>query len=408
MAYLSSEAQKVRATMKHMKSGFLVYMLSAMFIVLQLTAGIAGATSREDNNTGKMVTNRLLTNVAAISTNDVWAVGYSFTSNGAPQTLTEHWNGTSWGIVPSPSVGTGDNYLNGVAAVSTNDVWAVGDYYSMGFFHGLIEHWDGTSWSVVTAPSMGSGNHLQGVAIVSQNNVWAVGYYFNGSIFQTLIEQWNSSSWSVVKSPNAGTNNNYLQRVSVVSGSASDIWAVGFSFTSNNISQTLTEYWNGTSWSIVPSPNVGTNGSNLWGIAATSQNDIWTVGSYATSNSVYQTLIERWNGMKWSVVKSPNVGTGDNILNGAVAVSAGSIWTVGSYINSAGSDRTLIEQWNGAKWSVVKSPNAGTGSNLLSEAAVVSASDIWTVGNYLNSNLKYRALIEHWNGMQWSIVKSPK
>ncbi len=394
--------------MKHMKKCFLVSMLAGICIGLQLTAGVAGAISRGPNNSASVTTNRLLTSVAAISTNDVWAVGYSFTSNGAPQTLTEHWNGTQWSIVSSPSVGIGDNYLNGVAAVSTNDVWAVGDYYSMGFYHGLIEHWDGSSWSVVTAPSMGNGNHLQGVAVVSQNNVWAVGYYFNGSIFQTLIEQWNGSSWSVVASPNAGTNNNYLQSVSVVSGSANHIWTVGFSFTSNNIAQTLTEQWNGSSWSIVSSPDAGTYGSNLWGVAATSQNDIWTVGSYAPTSTLYQNLIEHWNGSQWSIVNSPNVGTNDNTLNGVAIVSSNNVWTVGSYINSAGSGRTLIEHWNGTKWSIVKSPNVGKESNSPSGLAVVSASDIWTVGNYLNSNFMYQALIEHWNGTKWSIVKSPK
>ena len=40
----------------------------------------------------------------------------------------EHWNGTSWAIVPSPNMGTGNNHLNGVAAVSASDVWAVGYY----------------------------------------------------------------------------------------------------------------------------------------------------------------------------------------------------------------------------------------------------------------------------------------
>ncbi len=394
--------------MKHAKKCFLVSLFLAMFIALQLTAGVAGATSRQAAGEAKVITNHLLTAVAAISTNDVWAVGYSFTSNGAPQTLTEHWNGTQWSIVSSPNVGTGDNYLNGVAAVSTNDVWAVGDYYSMGFYHGLIEHWDGSSWKTVTAPSMGSGNHLQAVAVVSQNNLWAVGYYFNGSIFQTLIEQWNGSSWSVVASPSAGTNNNYLQSLSVVSGNANDIWTVGFSFTPDNIAQTLTEHWNGSSWSIVTSPDAGTNGSNLWGVAATSHNDVWTVGSYAPNSTLFQTLIEHWNGSQWSIVKSPNVGTGDNILNGVAVVSSNNVWTVGSSINSAGSGRTLIEQWNGSQWNIVKSPDIGKQSNNPSALAVVSASDIWTVGDYLTANLKYQALIEHWNGTKWSIVKSPK
>jgi hypothetical protein len=393
--------------MKHLKRVLPVYLLTAMFIALQLTTGVAVAASRTANNNTKVITNKLLTGLSAVSTNDIWAVGYSFTSNGLPQTLTEHWNGTKWSIVTSPNVGINDNYLYGVAVVSTNDIWAVGDYYDMGFSHGLIEHWNGSSWSVITAPTVGSGNHLQGVTAVSQNNVWATGYYFNGSVFQTLIEHWNGSSWMVVTSPNTGTNNNYLQSLSIVSGSASDIWAVGFSFDINNNPQTLIEHWNGTKWSIVSSPNVGINGSNLWGVATVSQNDVWAVGAYS-NGSVFQTLIEHWNGSSWSAVNSPNVGTNDNIFYGVAMVSTGDVWAVGAYINSTGSDRTLIEHWNGTKWSVVKSPDVGTGNNNLAGVTVVSASNVWSVGDYLDSGIHYRTLVEQWNGTKWSIVKSPK
>ena len=44
------------------------------------------------------------------------------------------------------------------------------------------------------------------------------------------------------------------------------------------------------------------------------KSNIWTVGFYANSNQVYQTLIEHWNGTNWSVVSSPNVGAGGNFL----------------------------------------------------------------------------------------------
>src|SRR4051794_13492246 len=82
--------------------------------------------------------------VAAVSTNDVWAVG-----NAGGDTLTEHWDGTSWSIVPSPHPGASTNELFEVVALSTNDVWAVGYYYDGSTDATLTEHWDGTAWSVV-------------------------------------------------------------------------------------------------------------------------------------------------------------------------------------------------------------------------------------------------------------------
>src|SRR5262249_59326794 len=87
-----------------------------------------------------------LEGVAAAAANDVWAVGYSYL-NGVASTLIEHWDGTSWSIVASPSPGTQANVLNDVAVSPTGDVWAVGYRSSAGVTRPLIERWNGTSWS---------------------------------------------------------------------------------------------------------------------------------------------------------------------------------------------------------------------------------------------------------------------
>ena len=51
--------------------------------------------------------------------------------------------------------------------------------------------------------------------------------------------------------------------------------------TSNgSIDQTLTEHWNGTAWSVVASPNLGTSDNVLYGVAAVAANDVWAVGYY--------------------------------------------------------------------------------------------------------------------------------
>ena len=114
--------------------------------------------------------------------------------------------GPNWMAVPSPDQGPVQYTLNGVASVSANDVWAVGDLLgSTGEFQTLVEHWDGSAWSVVASPNQGtSSNYLYGVTAISASNVWAVGSY-NGSVVQTLVEHWNGSAWSVVSSPNIGT-----------------------------------------------------------------------------------------------------------------------------------------------------------------------------------------------------------
>lgn len=318
--------------------------------------------------------------VAAVSADDVWAVG---ADNG--QTLTEHWNGTSWGVVVSPNAGMNTSELLGVAAVSSSDVWAVG-YYSIvstGANKTLIEHWDGTSWSIVSIPKVGSyNNQLLAVAAVSASDVWAVG--------ESLTLNWNGTSWSKVPSPNAA------QLSAVAAVSASDIWGAGDYYNSTyKTTRTATINWNGTKWSPVVSPSVDTD-DGLVSVAADSASDVWAVGTdYNNSVRGDRTLTLHWNGTSWSVIASPNPdpGPGDNFLYGVAAVSSSDAWAVGDYYNS-GHNSTATLNWNGTSWSVVSSPNVGSFDNQLRAVAAVSASDLWAVGYYLTSTNATQTLIE--------------
>src|SRR5436190_12166876 len=165
-----------------------------------------------------------------------------------------------------------------------------------------------------------------------------------------------------LRSPGAPHSQNNLNGVAAVS--ANDIWAVGYYGQASGANQTLIEHWDGKSWSVIPSPKVGTRDSNLNGVAAVSANDVWAVGLYSDSGA-RQTLAEHWNGKSWSMVSGPNVGTNDNNFNGVAAVSANDVWAVGLYSQVSGANRTLAEHWNGKSWSVVSSPNPGASMNQL-------------------------------------------
>jgi hypothetical protein len=118
--------------------------------------------------------------LAAVSSSDVWAVGTTRELvRGAPyQTLSEHWDGHKWSIVTSPDPVTGSNVLIQAAAISSSDVWAVGyDYGSTGGASPLLVNWDGKKWHTVTTP-VPSGtqyNELAAVAALPTGTVWAVG-----------------------------------------------------------------------------------------------------------------------------------------------------------------------------------------------------------------------------------------
>ncbi|HUS13889.1 MAG TPA: S-layer homology domain-containing protein, partial [Chloroflexia bacterium] len=112
---------------------------------------------------------------------DAWAVG-GYEDGTVYQTLTQHWDGTAWTVVPSPNPGSSDNTLLGVAAVSAGDVWAVGwshDPYTAAYVS-LIEHWNGSDWMVVdrvstSGPTGLNRSFLEALAVVSHADVWAVG-----------------------------------------------------------------------------------------------------------------------------------------------------------------------------------------------------------------------------------------
>ncbi len=232
------------------------------------------------------------------ATNDVWAVGIYSIMGQPAQTLIEHWNGSSWSVVPSPNVGSDISVLNGVTTISPTDAWAVGYYMNSTTrkSHALIEHWDGSSWSVVTSPAPDARNYtLNAVSAVSAGDVWAVGNYkkINGRD-RVLIEHWNGTQWELVSSPSIGTTDNDL--ASITSLSANDVWAVGTYRSGNAPVLTLTEHWNGSYWHIVPSPNAGSSDNVLYAVTQVpGTKDLWTVGDYLNSSFVNQSLTEYYS-----------------------------------------------------------------------------------------------------------------
>jgi len=340
-----------------------------------------------------------LRGVAAISSDDVWAVGY-YDNGSVSQTLIEHWNGTSWQVVFSPNMGTHDNILYSVSAFSSTDVWAVGYHNNATVERTLVEHWNGTSWSIVSSANANtSANRLFSVTAVAANDAWAVGYYGNGTIWSTLIEHWNGSVWIVVFSPNSGTNNNYLFAVDAVS--STDVWAVG-NYQGANYFRTLIEHYDGTSWTVAPSANVNGAHSYLQGVSAVSTGDVWAVGHYV-ANGLLQTLTEHWNGTAWSVVSSPNVGQYHNDLYAVAATSSGNAWAVGYYAGQTEVE-ALVEHW-GATWSVYSSL-AGNAMYLYGVAST-SINDAWAVGFQPGASGKDRTLIVRYNPCTGSETPTP-
>lgn len=327
----------------------------------------------------------VLQSIAAVSSNDVWAVGYYTDTN--THVLIEHWDGTQWSIVPSPTIpGSIYEILKSVTVISSQDIWVVGfiQTTSMNGKQPLIEHWNGARWTFVTSPVFAGtdiDSSLNSISAISANDIWAVGYVGNSLEHFTLIEHWNGSEWQIVSNYNGREVLN-----SVNAKAQNDVWAVGYGIVAGFASDyycALIKHWDGIKWSIViPSDGKCVNNPNLlYGAAAISSDDVWVVGGPSTSP-----FSEHWDGTSWKAINNP--GTGSR-LNGIAAVATNDIWAVGADNNG------LIEHWDGTQWTVFTNPVATRGQ--LSSVAAVSSSNVWAVGTVDDSGtMKYKTLIEHY------------
>jgi hypothetical protein len=226
-----------------------------------------------------------------LSPTDAWAVGSTIHLPFSGRTLVQHWDGTSWSIVPSPNPsgrGLGSNLLD-VAAASATQLWAVGDYdQGDGVMRTLTQRWDGIAWTVVSSPTVREGALLDSVAAAGAGQVRAVGWRQEQTRLQPLALRWDGARWSTVAAP-AFDGGAVFDDVAVVG--ADDVWVVGGR---GSPVRTLTAHWDGSLWMVVPSADPGTIASSLTAVAAVPGSGcLWAVGQY-TSDGASQALIERY------------------------------------------------------------------------------------------------------------------
>jgi len=318
--------------------------------------------------------------VSCTSASNCFAVGFQIKTGATANTsLVERWNGHTWSIVATPSASasaTDSTYLEGVSCtgptfcIAAGYLFVAGKSGSLIAFKTVLEQWNGTKWSLVASPTPpgSTSSRLHAASCTSASACVAVGdqdlktrppgSFAEGPV--TLTERWNGKAWSVVASP------------SPTIGSGASLLAVSCTSTSNCLaageyaeggagrSGLLTEHWNGKSWSLLASHPPSRAYSWLSGVSCATTTSCMATGYFSRSASDPRgssTLTERWNGTAFSLGSSPNAAF-YNTLNAVSCVHAGSCIAVGnSAASGANANRTLAEQWNGTKWSVVPIPN---------------------------------------------------
>ena len=244
--------------------------------------------------------------IAYGSRNSAWAVGGYGNRQGGSfplRALVEHWDGHKWSVMPSPDPGVTQNGLIDAIAESPDAFWTLAALDSSDV---VVEHWDGTAWH--TYRLKGFTSYTATMTLTGSDDVWVVGEGRHGDQYDLGSERvrymhWDGHTWSVIPAPKV---NGRAQIHAIVPSSPLDVWAVGdieSTDTTKGI-QPLVEHWDGTKWSVAPSPTFTippaegemdpiSASASLFGVAIQSGGRPWAVGQKPAGHGAdQQPLIE--------------------------------------------------------------------------------------------------------------------
>ena len=234
-----------------------VVLLSAFAIGITPTVALGGGWTVQAGPHSLGGRDIALYGVSCVSASACTAVGYYFNSADNRVALAERWNGTSWAIQSTPNPRSGPAQLNGVSCVSASACTAVGDYGPCGPRGALAERWNGTSWAIQPTPKPPTAvwhGATAGVSCVSASACTAVGDYDLNSVEQTCRWRSGGTGRAGRSSPPPTPGRRWLTCWGVVrvGERVHRRRRLRHSATSH---VTLAERWNGTSWTIQPTPN---------------------------------------------------------------------------------------------------------------------------------------------------------
>jgi hypothetical protein len=403
------------------------------------------------NPSGSLHMLRSVSCTSATSCMAVGAYGYPDGSAWVTHSMAMSWNGTEWSVIPipNPADGLDSGSLQAVSCESSADCTAVGG--------NVLQFWNGSEWSVGSwSKPSGEGSsegELYGVSCSSTTACTAVGDYFRSSNIVTLAEAIgppvvetnqptnvtdtsatlngavNPYGYETTYQFEYGPTQSYGTKVPATAGKIGAGWkneTEAQSITGLKLQETTYHYRivatnsNGTTygldhiiaprtWALNVTPNpTGATMTTFKGVSCPSFTACIGVGSYENSEGVEVTLGESWNGTKWTVHAPANPSGGkENYLSAVSCISSTACTAVGSYENSSDVDVALVERWNGTEWAIQSTPfPSGASSAFLFGVSCVTTTACTAVGYYEESGVDL-TLVEHWNGMEWTIQSSP-
>jgi hypothetical protein len=309
----------------------------------------------------------------------------------------------------------------------------------------------GASWTTVPIPDInGAAPNLLSVSCTAPGNCVAVGFGASSnpeSFSDPVAESWNGTAWTPMSVPIPAQREDE-ELTSVSCASADDCMAVGkdISTDKQRTPQTLTELWNGSTWTI---ETAALTQRTLASVSCASPDFCAAEGVLSRIQTGDEGYIELWNGSAWSaaatipdaardlsgIIACPTTagcylsgeqqvyywggGTGVTTQPLAVPPGGGDSWAIGPISCTAaqsctavgGNDGTpLAEAWNGTAWSIepTRAP-AKTASSTLASVSCASAASCTAVGSKTPAHQDVDKLFaERWNGSgDWGAANLP-
>lgn len=361
----------------------------ALSLLLTAAVLLPGAPGRADADSAH-VSRGLLFDVEMVTSDDGWAVGSQ-----RDRAFAMHWDGVAWQPAPIAPGGAGSD-LGSLAAIASNDVWALGEQSDDDAYRLLVEHWNGREWSVVPTPDLPvSAVSPGGIDATSSDDVWIVGY---GDIEDgLLIEHWDGTEWTVSPLPGpVGRIDGALYGVAAIS--PNDVWAVGTVYRSHGGNHTLALHWDGVQWRRVGSPGRFGANSQLLDVDATVEAAPRLVGS----NDEGHQLIAHWDGERWRRDTTSPIAGRHPWLADIGIIAADDIWTVGFVTRKDYHGVPVTEHFDGQAWQVVSTPKPTRETASLNAVSGVGSDDVWAVGSYRYKR-HWASVIQHWDGARWKL-----
>ncbi len=296
-----------------------------------------------------------------------------------------------WRVVPTPAINGQSSEIVALSASSSSDVWAVGNTYSGvpgSGYAGFILHWDGSAWGLSTMPVLTRTYQLADIKVLSPSDVWVVGTLNNsdqppnpgvGESTDLVVFQWNGIQW----------NTSFIGQGVGIPGSVDatsddDVWVVGSTPQTQVGGQSFVLHKDGNTWKDLLQGDAVQ--APLSKVLAISRDDVWITGAY----------ILHWNGQTLGLARP---GLRIMVEWDWQLPPLSDLWLVG------GSGPGYADHFNGQSWTATALMNPARFAYFQTIAAT-AAGDAWAAGYYGDSSDR-NGLLEHWDGMAWTAIPNP-